>query len=139
MKYIIDFVKKLSPTISDENLELVLKDSEIRKIKKGGIISPKGNVPKYFYLLKSGIARSFVIDKNNKEHIKALYLAPDICGSLIGLLKQEKSDVITDSITDCEIVAFDYINFKKRTKTNLELSLLNLKLLRLLLLEMTIE
>lgn len=129
MKYIVDFVKKISPTISNENLKLVLKDLEERKLKKGEIISSRGETPKYFYLLKSGIARSFIVDKNNKEHIKALYLAPEICGSLIGLLKQEETNVITDCITDCEVFAFNYVNFKKKAKTNLELSLLNLKVI----------
>lgn len=129
MKYIKDFITELLPSISNKNLKLVLEDSKQKKLKKGEVISPKGEVPKYFYLLKSGIARSFVIDANNREHIKALYLAPDICGSLIGLVKQEVSDVITDCITDCEIFIFDYVNFKKRAQTNLELSLLNLKVI----------
>lgn len=124
MKYAENFIKELLPSISKPNLLLVLKSAEKIKLQKGEIITPKGEVPQHFYILKSGIARNYIVE-NNKEYIKSLYLSPDICGSLSALILQKPSNIITDCITDCELISFDYTHFKEETKSNLELSLLN--------------
>lgn len=128
MKYAENFIKNLLPSISKENLQLVLEKSKKIKLQKGAIITPKGKVPDCFYLLKSGIARNYVVE-NNKEYIKSLYLSPDICGSLSALILQKPSDIITDCITDCELISFNYTHFKKNITSNIELSLLNISVI----------
>lgn len=127
MRYAINFIKNLLPSISDKNIERVLKIASEKSFKKKEIVVVKGEKPQYFYILKNGIARSYIVDKNGKEHTKNLYLPPSTCSSLSALIEETESDTIIDCITDCEFVEFDFYSFRKLTEGSLELNKLYLK------------
>lgn len=125
MQDAINYIKHFLPTISDKGIKKVFNNTEIQWFNKGDIIINKGEVPRYFYILRTGIARSYILGKNKKEHIKTLHLPPSAVGPLSALIQRRKTQTIYDCITDCEVVQLDYYKFMKEVSKDLELSELN--------------
>lgn len=127
MKYAEDYIRHFLPTISDQSLQLVLENTQEKSFRKGEIITHQGEVPEYFYIIKSGIARAYILDKNKKEHTKTLYFPPSTTGPLVALVSKTPSKTVYDCLTDCTLVEFNYKRFKKQVESNHELALLNLR------------
>ncbi|MBS9774005.1 MAG: Crp/Fnr family transcriptional regulator [Tenacibaculum sp.] len=128
-EHAVKYIKGLTPSISNKNIQLILEDVEYKKFKKGEVLSKKGEIPKHFYIIKSGVARSFHIDKNGKEVINSLFISPDICGSIVSLLQQIPANATCDCITNCEVLIFDYTKFKSKLYNNFELNKINIAVL----------
>lgn len=120
-----NFIKNLLPSVSNKNLISVLKKATLRKFKKGDVLFKEGQIPKSFYIVKTGIIRGFVIDKNGKERINRLYFSPNTCGPLSELIQQIPTESIHDCLTNCELVEFDYLGLKELANNDLQISLLN--------------
>ncbi len=124
MKLAKQYIKDVLPTISEENIKLLLEDVEYKKYKKGSILFKEGEIPKYFYFIKQGIVRSYHTT-NGKEVIDTLYISPEVCGSTIPLFQQTPLNITCECITNCEVLKFNYTEFKKKASDNIELSALN--------------
>lgn len=129
MQYAIDYIRHFFPGISDKAIKTVLSNTKERSFKKGEVMINKGEIPSYFYIIRSGVARGYILDKNGKEYIKTLYFPPSTAGPLSALIQQRETETIYDCITDCEVVEFDYNRFKEQADKSLELSTLNIKVL----------
>ena len=102
----MDFVKTFTdmflPSLSKESLEKFRVLVTVKKYTKGEIIVAEGEVPTQFYILKSGIVRSFILDAKGKEHIRTLYIPVTTSGALSSLIKKTPSNATYDCLTDCE-------------------------------------
>ena len=68
MNFIRDFIRKIGE-LSEESEEEFLSLLEYKEFKKGEIIAKKGEIPTNFFMLKSGIARSYFTDENDDTDI----------------------------------------------------------------------
>ena len=75
-----------------------------------------------FFLLKSGVIRSFDIDDNGKEHIRTLYVPITTSGPLSSLITKKPSTTTYECLTNCEILVGDYPAFIKSTEEHHDLT-----------------
>lgn len=129
----MDFVKAFTdmflPSLSKESLEKFRALVSVNEHKKGNIIVAEGETPTQFYILKSGVVRSFILDDKGKEHIRTLYIPVTTSGALSSLIKKTPSNATYDCLTDCEILEGNFNEFLKLTKENHDLSLFYNKVL----------
>jgi CRP-like cAMP-binding protein len=128
MDFIETFINQVHP-LSDDALTLFKGIITKKSLSKNETFVNIGELPTKFYLLKKGIARSFIIDKKGKQHIRTLFAPITTSGSLAALIKKQPSKSIYDCLTDCEFLEGDYYKFIELTKTNHELALFHVKIL----------
>ena len=80
---------------------------ESRKIKKGTVLLNQGDKAKYIYQVKKGCLKSFVTDKNDKEHI--LQFAPEnwIITDMNSSLNSVEATISIVAIEDSEVIFFE--------------------------------
>lgn len=129
----MDFVKSFTdmflPSLSKGSLEKFRLLVSVKEYSKGDIIVDEGEIPTKFYILKSGIVRSYILDKKGKEHIRTLYIPVTTSGALSSLIKKSPSNATYDCLTDCEILEGNFSDFLKLTRENHDLSLFYNKVL----------
>ena len=76
-----------------------------------------------FYILKTGVVRSFILDSKGKEHIRTLYIPITTSGALSSLINKSPSNATYDCLTDCEILEGNFSEFIKLTEEHHDLSL----------------
>lgn len=122
MDFITRFIDAYSPNLSESSRAIFKKNVFVKNFKKGDIIAKIGEVSTNFYLLKSGVIRSFDIDENGKEYIRTIYVPITTSGPLSSLITKKPSTTAYDCLTDCEILVGDYPTFIKSTEEHHDLS-----------------
>lgn len=129
----MDFVKAFTdmflPSLSKESLDKFRTLVTVKKYTKGEIIVNEGEIPTQFYILKSGIVRSFILDLKGKEHTRTLYFPVTTSGALSSLIKKTPSNATYDCLTNSEILEGNFSDFLELTKENHDLSLFYNKIL----------
>lgn len=97
--------------------------------KKNEIIVNIGDVPVNFYILKKGIIRAYFIDNNGKEHTRTIYTPVGTSGNLRALIKKERSDLIYECLTDCEILECNYDSFYSLSRKYHDLAIFHFKVM----------
>lgn len=103
-KAFVDNVHKLSSEVFNLFKELVVEKKFNRKDKIVSI----GDKPTKFYILTTGIARAYTLDKKGKEHIRTLFTPITTFGCLTSLITKKPSLHVYDCLTDCEMYEIDY-------------------------------
>lgn len=129
MLFIKSFLELFSPNISQESINLVFSSLKHKRIPKNEILIKKGELPSKFYIIKTGLIRSFVIDKQKKEHTKNIFVPVDITGPLTSLIKNRPSNTFYECLTDCEVLEGDYNEFLALTQKHHEIALFHAKIL----------
>lgn len=122
MDFVTRFIDTYSPNLSVKSRDIFKGNVSVRNYKKGEIIANKGEVATKFYLLKSGVIRSFDIDDNGKEHIRTLYVPITTSGPLLSLITKKPSTSVYDCLTECEILVGDYRTFIESTEEHHDLA-----------------
>lgn len=107
---------------SKETLDTFFELGKLVHLKKNEIYSAAGEVANYFYIIKSGYARSYYEDENGKQFIRTIFAPNKTTGAVDSLVTRKPSKLSYDCLTDCEMYKFDYIKFKEITKKNLAMS-----------------
>lgn len=92
--------------VKDQKLiSKIKKISEVRCYKKGDIILPEGEYPKFLPFLLSGIARGYSVDNKGKEHTNCLVANRfETLFPCIGI--GEKSVKTMEALSDTEVLCF---------------------------------
>lgn len=93
---------KLSLDLIDE----FKSNSICLQVKKGEMVYSEGSYPKGLYIIKSGIAKLYLISNEGKEHIIYLLSNNDMFGYR-PLLCNDNSPVFVSAIDNCEIEMID--------------------------------
>lgn len=123
------FIRCFSPNISNDSLESFCSTISLKEYTKGTTVIKQGQVPSKFYIIKSGIARSFIKTNQHKEHIRTIYTPLSTFGALSSLIQKTVSNATYDCLTDCTFFVGDYNSFINLTKTNHEIALFYCKVL----------
>ncbi|PQJ79040.1 Crp/Fnr family transcriptional regulator [Polaribacter porphyrae] len=83
--------------------------------KKNDFITKVGQKPKSFFIIKSGIVRSFYEDKNAKEYTRTIFTSPKSTGSLSSLITGKPSELHYQCLTDSVLYRINFNDFKKLT------------------------
>lgn len=139
MGFIKDFITNYYPEMPRESRLRFRQLISYKVFKKNEIIINAGVKPTHFYILKSGVARSFFIDKNHNEYIATLFVPDRIIGSLSAMIKSEKSKLTYDCLTECEVFIVSYKDFMDATKDDIYLALMYVKFLEYAFIKMELK
>ena len=123
MKKLIEALSEFHP-LSDASQKQILGILEYKKFKKKDKLADLGEVPSKFYVLTSGIVRSYVTDERGKEFIRSLYVPLRAVGAFSALIQEKPVEIVYDCPTDCEVLVGDFTKYKELAENNIELSLL---------------
>ena len=111
MKPFIAFINLLNP-LPKKSSDKLLAITRIKDLKKGDTITNTEEKPNDFYILKSGIIRSFYTDKNGKEYIRQIFTSSMATGALGALILNGISRLSYDCLSNCEVYAINFKDFK---------------------------
>jgi CRP-like cAMP-binding protein len=115
--------KLLEPyNLSIKSSKKIMEIFKEKKYTKKDKVSFYGEISTKFYILKSGIIRSFYKDEKGKENIRFLHNGPVVVGSFCSLILNKPSTITYDCLTDCTLLECDFKVFKRLAKNNVELS-----------------
>ena len=114
------YLSSLNP-VSKKNAELLLGHSEIIHVKGNTAIVDFRVKPEYIYLLTKGVVRSFVLLECGKEVTKSIFTPIDLFSSFTALRNQTASEFCYQALTDCELVAINFLKFKSISNINIEM------------------
>ncbi len=99
MKSILDIINSDNSILKDE-LHQLENNIQIKNVAKGQILQLKGEVSYKSYFVKSGLLRSYFLDKNCKEHI--FMFAPEgwIIFDFVSQTYNTPSELVIDAIED---------------------------------------
>ena len=121
MEFIRGFIKKFG-RLSKESEEAYLTLLVEKKRSKGTIIAKKGETPTKFFMLKSGIARSYFTDENDKQYTRTLFRPVASIGAFSALILDKPSKLTYDCLTICEVYEGDFKAFKKLAKERADIA-----------------
>ncbi len=93
-----------------ETIERILSQepkSNLKKFKRGEIIQLPKSTNANAYYIKKGLARSFIIDSNGKEHIYAFAPEDWIIGDIEAMEYEQETELFIDCLEDSEVIIFD--------------------------------
>ena len=128
-------VRKIYPISknSSEQLKGIFKE---KKFKKKAPLSFKNHISTKFYIVKSGILRSYITDDKGKEFIKFIYTKHSVVGAFSSLIRKKEKNVIIDCLTNCDLIEVDFAEFKNLANSNQEILQLYNNLLELLFIKL---
>ena len=121
MKNLLTTLNEFYP-LSKKSLEQLSSIFEKKEFKKKDRIATFGEVPTNFFVLKSGIARSYITDEKGKEFTRSLYVPMRAVGAFSSLILNKPTEVVYDCLTDCTLLVGDFKEFKELASKNIELS-----------------
>lgn len=119
----------LTTEISEDSFNLLKEITVFKELKAGTQISKIGEKPTSLYLLFSGIVRVYKLSELGKEYNKNFFLPMSFTGSLTALIKDKPSELIYETITDCELYEVNYSELIKLSQKNIQISQLYIKAL----------
>lgn len=128
MKFLVDFINSINLT-PQKSIDELLSLIRLQELKKGDNIALTGEFPKDIFVIKSGIIRSFHIDEKGKEYIRHLFTPLKATGALAALILDKPSRLSYDCLTNCEVYAINFKDFKKLTKKDQDIANLYAKIL----------
>ncbi len=114
MKFLSEFISSIED-IPKESLDKFLSLVRLKKFKKGDSIAKVNQIPNDIYILTEGIIRSFYTDENGKEYIRHLFTPYRATGALAALILKKPSKLSYDCLSDCEVYAINFKEFKALT------------------------
>lgn len=102
--------------IPDKSLDAFINLAVEIQLNKGEFISKTGDISKDFYVIKSGVARSYHSDEKGKEYTRTIFTSGSTTGSLGSLISGDRSKLNYQCLTDCILYKFDYKKFIQLTQ-----------------------
>jgi CRP-like cAMP-binding protein len=121
MEFITDFVSNLS-SLSKSSKNKFLGLLTLNAYEKGHVIAELDEIPVNFFILKSGIVRSYITNDKGKEFIKTFFVPVSSTGSFSALILEKPSRLTYDCLTDCEIYTGNFKAFKKLANNHMDIS-----------------
>lgn len=135
MDLLLKNIRKIHP-ISEQSFEKLKKIFNEKKFKKNAPLSFKNHISTKFYIVKSGILRSFITDDKGKDYIKFMYTKHSVVGAFSSLIRKKEKNVIIDCLTDCDLIEVDFAEFKNLANSNQEILQLYNNLLEVLFIKL---
>ncbi|MEW4925022.1 Crp/Fnr family transcriptional regulator [Algibacter sp. 2305UL17-15] len=99
--------------ISEEAFLKLKNISEYKKIDANTQVDKLGKIPSKIYLVISGVMRCYVTSESGREFNKRFFFSTDFAGSLTALIKNAPSEIVYETLTDCEVYEIDFVALTK--------------------------
>ena len=131
------FILRISPQTSLKSLEQLSNITVLKKYKAKDNLYEVGKVPSKFYLLISGITKSYTTLDNGNEYINRFHNKGEVMGPLTALIENSEAKFGVECITDCDIIECTYQDFINLSESDLNIGILNRKYLEFLYISYT--
>ena len=135
MEFLKDFIESFG-NIPKTSLQLLLNLSKKVSSEKGEIINKVGVVSNKFFIIKTGVVRSYHQDENGKQYTRTIFTANRTTGCLSSLISGQTCKLTYECLTDCEFYQFNFKEFKKLVKKDIQISIFYSKILESIFLVM---
>ena len=111
----MDILKQIyqHPALSEEDLDLILNKHEKLHFKKGDFFMKENEVSNEYFILESGVARSFVYDTDNNDITINFFTEFDIIIEASSIFQRIPSIENIQAETDCVVWKIDYEDFQE--------------------------
>jgi len=128
MENLRSFIKSIFD-IDDASIEKISKLAILKEYKKNEVLVKVGDIQKDFFVLHSGLMRSYYSDKAGKIYIRNLFIKMIASGDIGALIEGTPAKLTYDCLTDCKVFAINYAKFKNLFEKDIQLCRFNNKLL----------
>ncbi|WP_157691895.1 Crp/Fnr family transcriptional regulator [Polaribacter sp. KT25b] len=122
--------------IPQKKIDLFLSLASKEKFKKNDLIAKIGEKTHYFYIIESGIIRSFYTDEKGKEFTRTIFTKQKTTGPLATLITGEPSKLTYECLSDCTVYKINYNEFVALAKKDISMANLYSKMLEFIFLVM---
>lgn len=98
--------------VTEQQFEQIAGVLETVQCDKKHILTHRGQVEKYLYIIRSGLARKFFY-KNKEEMVTQLAKENDLLCSSVSFLSQQPSEYVVETLEPCILLAISYDNLQK--------------------------
>jgi CRP-like cAMP-binding protein len=111
MQNLYGYIKQFA-NITLEEFEKMAALIEVFHFDKKQIITPRGQVEKYLYIISKGLIRKFFY-KGKFEIVTQIAKEQDLVCSSVSFLAQQPSEYIIEALEPCTVFAMSYDNLQK--------------------------
>ncbi|MBU3011846.1 Crp/Fnr family transcriptional regulator [Polaribacter vadi] len=115
--------------IPEKSLDTFIKLASKVEFKKNEFVIKFNDISTNFYIIKSGIIRSYLVDEKGKEYTRTFFTHGKPAASLNSLISKQPSKLAYECLTDCTLYKINYKDFLSLTKTDINIANLYAKLL----------
>ena len=101
------------PAFSEDDLKLIFEKHEKKKKKKGEFFLKENVISNEYFVLESGVARSFVFDVDNDDITINFFTQSDIIIESSSIFQRIPSLENIQAETDCVVWKIDYDDFQE--------------------------
>ncbi len=95
---------------------------QLRKYNKKDVLINSEIGRDLYFIVKSGIARSYIVDDKSREFIKTLFIPGAPIASIFSATTGKAPQLIFDCLTDCEFYVGNYKEFRALAEKDLEVA-----------------
>lgn len=111
MQSLYGYIKQFA-NITLEEFEKIASLVEIFQFDKKQVLTQKGQVEQYLYIIRTGLVRKFFY-KNKYEIVTQLAREQDLVCSSVSFLSQQPSEYVVETLEPCTVFAMSYENLQK--------------------------
>lgn len=101
------------PMLSEEDLQTIASDHQRIEIKKGSVLLGQGQIANEYYILESGLVRSFVFDYDGNEITTEFFVAGEIVIMPTSLFQRTPSQETVVAMTDSMLLKITFDDFQR--------------------------
>lgn len=102
--------------VSEEQYELILKQAQRRKYKKGQYVVHEGSIVRKTHFILNGAALAFFIDQSGHEHVIQFATEGWWISDIQNYISGEPALLNVKAIEDCELLEFGYEEIQRLYK-----------------------
>jgi CRP-like cAMP-binding protein len=111
MQSLYEYITRFT-NVSQQEFEQMAALLETVHCEKKHILTHKGQVEKYLYIINKGLVRKFFY-KNKEEVITQIAKENDLVCSSVSFLSQKPSEYVVEALEPCTLFAMSYDNLQK--------------------------
>ncbi len=92
---------------------------KVEEYKKGEHLVRAGDRPRTLYFIEKGFVRSYFVDPDGKEFIKAFFKDGEVAGPYTEMLLNEATQVSIEALEDLRVFSFDFFVLQKLYTKNI--------------------
>ena len=116
-------------SIPESSIDSFINLASIEEFKKNETLINFNEVSKDFYIIKSGIVRSYHVDLKGKEYTRSFFTKGKAVGSLNSLISKKPTQIAYETLTDVKLYSIDFNKFMNLTKKDIDIANLYNRLL----------
>lgn len=122
------FMNNISP-LSEESFNVYMDLCVSKSFKAGDTLTEIGTIPENLYFIKTGVSRSYSLNKKGTEYIRSLISTNNILAATEALITKTPSKVACQCLTDCEVLEINYAALMKKCSENMQIAVWYIKTL----------